>query len=197
MIIRTMGTGAKAPVQQAQRLSPEIQVATQGISTFGSVAQGRGYSSNSRRAPSSVTINITNATGATAEYIIGDPNGIVAARTGRVFLQPTTVTGLTPAAFRSMLATMPILVTGFNYNATSGPLQFPQQFQFNEGDIGTNMAQDVNIAEFTRNTSNDPNLLTLQFGEGFRLDSNSAFTIVVLNGQTVNLTAFIGAALGR
>lgn len=198
MVLRTMGSGAsKAPVQQAARLAPEIQVSTTPISTFGSVAQGRGYSSNSRRAPSSVSVNYTNASGAQTELVIGDTAGLVAARTGRAFVQPTTVTGITPAAFVAMLSTMPLLVTGVNYSATAGPTQFPLRFQFNEADISNNYAQDVNINEYVRNTSNDPNLLTLQWGEGFRLDTNSAFTLLVANGQTVSLTFFIGAAYGR
>lgn len=192
-----MGSGSKAPVQQASRLAPEIQVATNNITNFGSVASGRGYTSNSRRAPSSVTITYANATGAQTELIIGDSAGLVAARTGRVFVQPAGVTGITPAAFVSMLQTMPLLVTGVNYNATAGPTQFPLRFQFNEADISNNFAQDVNIQEYVRNTSNDPNLLTLQWGEGFKLDTNSAFTLQVANGQTVSLTFFIGAAYGR
>lgn len=197
MTIKPVGT-TKSPMGQASRLSPDIQVNTQGISSFGSVAQARGYSSNARRIPSAVTIICDNSGGAAAVlYMIGDPNGMVAAKFGLTAIPPTAVTGLTPAAFTASLVGGPLLVRGMNYNATSGPVQFSQRFQFADADLDRGQLIDLVVPQYVRNTAQDPNLLTLEFGEGFELDWNSGFILSAGIAQRVTLTLFVGAAAGR
>lgn len=185
-------------MQQATRLAPEVQVNTNGISAFGSVAQARGYSSNTRRIPSAVTLICDNSAGVAAQlYMIGDPNGMVAAKFGITAIAPTSVTGLTPAAFNASLVGGPLLVRGINYKATSGAVQFDQRFQFADADLDRGQLTDLVVPQYIRNTANDPNLLTLEFGEGFELDWNSGFILSAGIAQRVSLTLLIGAAAGR
>ena len=189
---------SKGTMQQASRLNPAIQVNTNGISSFGSVAQARGYSSNARRIPSAVTLICDNSAGVAAQlYMIGDPNGMVAAKFGITAIPPTSVTGLTPAAFTASLVGGPLLVTGLNYNSTSGAVQFSQRFQFADADLDRGQLIDLVVPQYVRNTAQDPNLLTLEFGEGFELDWNSGFILSAGIAQRVTITLFVGAAAGR
>ncbi len=186
-----------AQIQQGMRLERQIQVNPNKPTAFGSVANARGYTSNARRAPSSFTAVLTNGTGGALEYVIGDPVGAVAGRFGRTFTQPTSVTGTTVAAFQAMFQTMPLLISGFNYFATSGAVQFPQLFRYYSADITSGFDMDVSTPEYQRNTAQNPNLLTLDFGEGFEVDTNTCFGITVAAGQSVTIVGFIGAAMGR
>lgn len=192
-----MRTPASSGKAQAERLAPTIQVRDAGITSFGSVADTSGYSSNARRSPSSITYVMDNTGGATRAFIIGDPKGLVAGKTGAAYIQPTGAQGMTVAALQGSYDTMPVLVGGINYNTTTGAAQFAQNFEFAEADINKLWTQNIFSNEAERNTAQNPNLLTLQFRDAYELDSNSAFIITVLADEVVTLTLFISAAAGR
>ena len=197
MVIKNI-TSAKAPVRQATRLAPDIQVSTKGIDSFGAVANTRGYSSNSRRMPSAFTVVLDNLLGvAPALYMVGDPNGIVASKLGGAYLPATSATGITVAALQASLNQAPVLITGINYRSTSGAVQFDERFDFADGDLDRVQTQGLVVPQYIRNTANDPNLLTLRFDEGFELDWNAGFIISAGIAQRVSLTFMIGAAAGR
>ena len=198
MILRnTTMTRAVVDGRQAERLAPPVQVSTQGITSFGSVADFRGYSSNSRRMPTSFTVTCTNATLAAVEYVIGDPDGMVAGKTGRTFTQPTSAQSITVAALQASFRSAAVLVKGINYNTTDGVVQFPQSFRFADADYDRVSEIDIFSVEAERNTAQNPNLLTLSFKEPFELDWNAAFLITVAPGESATLTFFIGAASNR
>jgi hypothetical protein len=197
MVIRSL-TASKAPMVQATRLAPDIQVNTNGITTFGAVAGARGYSSNARRMPSAVVLTLDNSAGvAKALYKIGDPNGIVASKFSITAAAATSASGLSVAAFTASLNQGPLLVKGINYEATSGLVQFSERFQFGDADLDRGQLIDLVVPQYIRNTSQNPNLLTLDFDEGFELDWNSGFIVEAGIGQLVKVTLMIGAAAGR
>jgi len=198
MTIRNL-TASRAVVdgRQAERLTPPVQVATTPISSFGSVADSRGYSSNNRRMPSSFTMTMTNATAGALEYVVGDPDGMVAGKTGRTFTQPTSAQSNTVAAIQNSLRSAALLIKGINYNTTDGAVQFPQSFRFADGDYDRVSEIDIFSNEAERNTAQNPNLLTISFKEPFELDWNSAFLITVAPGESATVTFFIGAASNR
>jgi len=197
MLIKNIST-AKTPMQQASRLSPDIQVNTKPLDSFGSIATSRGYTSNARRMPSAFTAVFDNSGGgAPVMYGLGDPAGMVAAKFGLTLTAPTSITGLSVAAFQASLGYAPILIKGFNYESTDGKVQFSQRFQFADADLDRGQLIDLVVPQYVRNTANDPNLLTLAFDEGFELDWNAAFIIVAEAGERVVLTGMIGAAAGR
>jgi hypothetical protein len=197
MVIRNI-TQSKAPVRQATRLAPDIQVSTKGIDSFGAVANTRGYSSNARRMPSAFTVVLDNsAVGVATLYMIGDPNGIVASKLGGAYLPATSATGITVAALQASLNQAPVLITGINYQSTSGLVQFAERLDFADGDLDRVQTQGLVVPQYIRNTANNPNLLTLRFDEGFELDWNAGFIVSAGANQRVVMTFMIGAAAGR
>ena len=199
MIVRNLTSG-RGPVtaNQADRLAPAIQVRTTGIDSFGSVATQRGYSSNARRMPSSFTAVFDNSASVVARvFVVGDSDGMIAGKTGATYIQPTRVQGTSVAALQNSFRSAGVLVSGFNYNTTTGSAQFSQNFQFAEADYDKLNITDIFSVEAERNTAQNPNLLTIQFKDPFELDWNSAFLVTVDAGEIVTLTAFIGAASGR
>lgn len=198
MNIRTL-TASRAVVDkvQAERLAPPVQVSTNPITSFGSVSEARGYSSNSRRMPTSFTVTMTNATAGALEYVVGDPDGMVAGKTGRTFTQPTAAQSITVAALQNSFRSAAVLIKGINYNTTDGTVQFPQAFRFADADYDRVSEIDIFSVEAERNTAQNPNLLTLSFKEPFELDWNSAFLLTVAPGESATLTFFIGAASNR
>lgn len=197
MLLRT-SSPAKAPVRQAARLAPDIQVNTNGLGAFGSIAPARGYSSNARRMPGAIVVTLDNTAGvAPALFMIGDPNDMVASKFALVAAAPTAVSGVSVAAFTASLVGGPLLVRGINYEATDGLVQFSERFQFGDADLDRGQLIDLVVPQYVRNTAQNPNLLTLEFGEGFELDWNSGFIISAGIGQLVKCTLMIGAAAGR
>lgn len=198
MTIRNL-TASRAVVdgRQAERLTPPVQVSTTPISSFGSVAESRGYSTNARRMPTALIYTMTNAGVTPLEYVIGDPDGMVAGKLGRAFTQPTAVQGTSVAAAQNSLRSAALLIKGVNYASTDGTVQFNQTFQFADADYDRLTLTDIYATEAERNTAQNPNLLTISFKEPFELDWNSAFLITVPAGESVTLTLFIGAASNR
>ena len=198
MTIRNASAGRSA-VSQASRLDPAIQVNTEGITSFGSVAGSRGFSSNSRRMPSAVVFVLDNSEGEEAElFYVGDGGGIVRGKLGLSEAAPATSTpGNTVAAVYQSFTNAPIMVSGINYEATDGDSQFSERFQFADADLDRGQLQDIVVPQYIRNTSQNPNLLTLRFDEQFELDWNAGFFINVGAGQRVTLTLMIGSAAGR
>lgn len=199
MTIRNL-TASRAVVdgRQAERLTPPVQVSTTGITSFGSVAETRGYSSNSRRMPSSIILVMDNSAGLTPRtYVVGDPDGMVTGKTGATYTQPTRAQGTSVAAIQNSLRSASLLIKGVNYSCTNGPVQFAENFQFADADYDKLQITDIFPTEAERNTAQNPNLLTLSFKEPYELDWNSAFLITAAPGELVTLTFFIGAASGR
>jgi len=197
MLIRNI-SASKTPTQQAGRLAPDIQVNTRPLDSFGSIATSRGYTSNARRMPAAFTAVFDNSGGVTTKrYKLGDPTGIVVSKFGITAADADSITGMSVAAFTASLGFAPIMVKGFNYESTDGKVQFGELFQFRDADMDRGQIIDLVVPQYIRNTSNDPNLLTLAFDEAFELDWNAAFIIDVAAGERTVLTGMIGAAAGR
>lgn len=193
---------APKTVEQARvvaRLTPPPKVRQTPITSFGSVATGRGFVSSVSRMPTSITYVLDNSAAAVGTtYVLGDPNGLVQGALGVTWTQPTSVQGSTVAAAQESYNTMPVTVAGLNYAATSGAVQFGQLLAFCEADANGFFTQSpININEFLRNDAQNPNLQTCTFQEQYELDANSAFRVAVAAGQIVTMTLLIGGAAGR
>lgn len=204
MILTTRTYGRGTPIAQAQNqrvremVRPAPMVRQTGITAFGSVQQAAGFNPNVNRLPSSFTALITNATGGTLTYVVGDPAGMVAAQTGIAFTALTGVGSGTVASLNQSFGFAPVLVMGVNYSATSGATQFPLQFRFISADFnGQFDAQPIILNEAIRNTAQNANLLTVQFPTPYRLDWNGCFALTVATGQSVQATFFVEAADNR
>lgn len=193
MVLRNVSGGRAA----AERLAPAVQVRNQGIDSFGSVATARGYSTSTRRMPTSFTVTMDNSAGLIGTYVVGDGSGMVAGKTGATYRQPTSAQGISVAALQNSFKDAPVMIQGINYNTTTGAPQFAQNFVFAEADFDKYVANDIFSNEAERNTQYNPNLLTLQFKDQYELDWNSAFLVTVAAGEVVTLTFFLGAAAGR
>lgn len=196
--IRT-ASGAPATFTEARAvrtLDPSTKVRTTGITNFGAVADAQGQSPNVGM-PSSITFTLDNSTGvATKGYRIGDADDWVVALAGFAgTAQPDRSSGISGANFAKAVAQAPLAVIGINYSATSGAVQFGEQFFFVQGEVnGSALKRPMNIAEYQRNTQFNDNLMTLRFDQPFRMDWNTGFYINAGIAQVVNVTLMFGAA---
>ena len=178
------------------KLDPTIKVRATNITNFGAVAQSGGQGPTTGM-PTSITLVLDNSAGVASKlYRIGDADNWVAAAGGYTGAAwPDRTSGISAAAFAAAVAQAPMTVQAINYAATSGAVQFPELFKYITGDVdGSATIKPVNMPEYQRNTSNDPNLLTLEFTNQFVLDWNRAFVIRAGIGQLVNVTLMFGAA---
>jgi len=197
MVIKNY-SGPKSAATQATRLAAPIQVRSGALDSFGSVATNRGFSTQTNRMPTSFTVVLDNSAGLVpVVYVIGDPDGMVAGKTGVVYTQPTRAQGTSVAAIRNSLRSAGLMISGINYNTLTGPAQFSQNFQFASADFDQLAISDIFSNEAERNTAQNPNLLTIQFKEQYELDWNSAFLVTADVAEVVTLTFFIGAAANR
>ncbi len=178
------------------KLDPTVKVRATGITNFGAVAQSGGQGPTTGM-PTSLTLVLDNSGGATAKlYKIGDPDNWVLPAAGiTTAVNADRSSGISGAAFGSVIGQAPMTVQAINYASTSGAVQFSQLFKYVTADVdGSATLKPVNMAEYQRNTADDPNLLTLEFGNQFVLDWNRAFVISAGVGQLVNITLMFGAA---
>jgi|GEM_PF-3574610 len=183
----------------AVKLDPTVKTRNQGITSFGSVAQGHGPVS-ATSLPSSVTFTLDNSAGAVTKlYKIGDTTGGLATLVNKAAaVVPDSSSGASVAFFQYSLGVAPVTVQAINYSATSGAVQFPQSFTYVTGDInGRANITPLNTPEYQRNNAFNPNLLTLEFPNQYKLDWNDAFFITAGIGQVVQVTLMIGAASYR
>lgn len=174
------------PVQSAQMLMPSVSINTQPINALGNVAflpvQDNGLPF--------VSFTLDNsATSATTLYVIGDPDGVVAAASKLTLAQPDDcslgVAGV--AATQASFKNAPIAINLINYSATSGAAQFGQSFRYAKGDVsGEITLKPMPIALARRNDQFNANLLTLG-GVGSELKWNTALIIAVAGNQVVQL----------
>lgn len=197
--MRQLATPVERKMAAEQRLAPLPRVRTTPIPTFGNVAQAAGASSSVNRMPSAWTLTYNNTAGVTpVNLVIGDPNGIVAAASGLTLVQPTTVSGLTPAAFQASFVSGRQLIGGLNYSATSGPTQFGSSLRYAWSDVNGRLVLDpIDVNEYVRNTQFNANLITLEFTEPYLLQFNTAFILSVAAGQAVTITGMLSAAAHR
>lgn len=200
MLIR-QGSGDFSSGRVARAISASTVVNRNGITSMGNVQDVAGASDAMPANLTSFVVNFVNGTGGALNYVLGDPTGII-----RNLINPTTVPGDPTTAGGGVIVTglqqsfglAPVLVHGINYSATSGATQFPQSLQWCEADVNGNLTRNpIIVAEAQRNTAFNANLLTLRFGNPYRMDWNGCFFITVAAGQTVSWTVFVEAATNR
>jgi len=188
--------GDRTTNRAVQTLDPAVKVRTTGILNFGSVAQSIGQGPGVGM-PTSLTLTLDNSAGAVVKsYKIGDPQNWILPAIGIAgAVDADRSSGIPAAAFAATITQAPVTVMAINYRATSGAVQFAMPFRFITADVdGSAASKPVNLAEYQRNTSYDPNLMTLEFQNQFRLDWNRAFFITAGIGQVVSVTLMFGAA---
>lgn len=184
-----------ASVRAVQKLDPTVKTRSTGITNFGAVAQSSGQGPSTGM-PTSLSFVLDNSGGvATKDYKIGDPDTWVLLAAGLAGVAADSTSGISAAAFANVIGQAPMTVQAINYRATSGAVQFSKPFKYITADVdGSATVKPVNMAEYQRNTADDPNLLTLEFGNQFTLDWNRAFYIQAGIGQLVTVTLMFGAA---
>lgn len=198
-VLTTMKAAPAQTIQAARavnKLDPTVKVRNTGITNFGAVARSSGQGPTTGM-PTSLSLVLDNSAGAVAKlYKIGDPDGWILGNVGLgAAVQPDRSSGITGLAFANVVSQAPVTVQAINYRSTSGAVQFSELFKYVTGDVdGSATMKPVNMAEYQRNTADDPNLLTLEFDNQFTLDWNRAFVISAGIGQLVTVTLMFGAA---
>lgn len=134
-----------------------------------------------------VNLTLENAGGAAVTYIIGDPDGIVAAAGGLTVVPPDSGS-ITPSVFNASCR-RGYAIERINYEVTTSPVQFQQAFNVVRGDVNGGFNRDpYNIAGANRPTNFNPNLLVLELGGRVILDQTHALVLTVRPGETVALS---------
>ncbi len=201
-ILKDFGTARKAAgnaqLARMDTLSSHTKfVDDSKVENFGSVGNGFGVNFTLGM-PTSFSFTIANASGGTLTYVLGDPQGLYAAMSGATLTALTSTSAGTVAALNASFVNAPAIIKGFNVSATSGAAQFGQLTRFAMADTdGRNGAIPINMSEFQRPTFQNANLLTFQLANPLKLTWNTALLFTVLNGQTLNVTALLGAVVNR
>lgn len=180
----------------ANALEPAPKVRQSDITAFGNVGDAPGFRGGLGM-PSSFSTTFTNASGGTLVYVVGDGLGLIAANTAIALTQPSSAS-TTVAALQASFGQLPIMVCGMVINATSGAVQFTQNFRYGIADIDSgSLLKPVNLGEYQRPSYNNANQLVIKFMEQYRLDANTGFLVTVPTGQTVTISWLLGAAAYR
>lgn len=141
------------------------------------------------------SVELDNSAGAAvANYIIGDPQGLIAVQNGGVLLNPSAcsadgaVRGSGVLAMKALFGQRPVAVRSINYATSSNALQFNQKLQSLSADIQGGFSRTPqNVAINRRNNQFDELLLTLDLVVPFVFNPFSALLLPVLAGETVTL----------
>jgi len=146
----------RTPMSAANQLTPHVSINNAPNNAFGNVSA---VPMDSGLSFFSFTLANT-ATGART-YVIGDPQGVVAAKVAGL-TQPTAASlGAVPAQQASFLAA-PVVINLLNYSSTNGASQFTQRFDYVVADIsGDVLTKAVPVGMARRNDQFNANLLTL------------------------------------
>jgi len=143
------------------------------------------------------TFTLNNTATGTREFVIGDPQGVIAAVSGKTLTQPTASSAGTVAAGQASFITGEVVINMINYDATSGANQFGLPFNYAVADVdGSLTIRPVPVALAPRNDQFNANRLTLG-ALGAVLKRNTAFLITVAASSTVTLAFQPSASAGR
>lgn len=141
-----------------------------------------------------IGFTMTNATGATATYVIGDAYGNVAGQLNKTVLNPTSQTAFTVAGFKARCATRPLGVLSMNLQTSSDATEFAQQFQYGYlmGNDGSAAFKPLVLGVFASPSDYNDLIRPVSFS-GFSqqvvLGPDSGLFLPVLDGET--LTAYV------
>lgn len=143
--------------------------------------------------------SLTSASGASKNYVIGDPSGLLASLKGGTIADVDSWTGgITVASAKATFAYAPVAVKAINYETTSSAAQFSNTFQLLIGDIdGSFRTENIPVSSAKRNNQYNSKLLTIEFEKPIILSWNRALYIVVNDGEDVYLDFVPAAAANR
>jgi hypothetical protein len=145
-----------------------------------------------------IVYTLTNGTGATINFVIGDALGAIASRSGRALTNPTAVSGgISVAVQKNQMAFRPLEIVGLNMQTSSNAAQFNEGFERAVVDqYGEYTSRLFSIAGFA-SPSDQNNLIRPvdvgQFNDPVVLSDTQALIIPVIAGQTVTLSISVGA----
>lgn len=186
---------ARTP-QQAAVSALQTRVVSNRTAPLGT---GRG----SATAQSMIVYTLTNGTGGTLNFVIGDALGAIASRSGRTLTNPTAVSGgISVAIQKEQLAFRPMEIVGLNIQTSSDPNQFAQGFERATVDqYGQYSSRLFAIAGFASPSDYDNLIRPVdvgQFNDPLVLSDTQALIIPVIAGETVTLSISVGAnVVGR
>jgi len=182
----------------AKQLAPRIQANESPVTSVGAVAKVGDFKMVAT-ALKPFKVALTSASGASKNFIIGDPSGILATLIGGTIASPDSASCLV-AGMKASFAYAPVVIKAINYKVTSSATQFDNTFNIVTGDIDGNINQrPVNVAAYERNNQYNAKLMTFEFkpGEEFIFAWNTALYIVVNDGEDVYLSFTPAAAANR
>lgn len=137
---------------------------------------------------SDVTFTYANASGGTTRLMIGDAIGSIAAETGLTFVNPDTCDfNGSYAVFKKFIESRGCGFKGFNYTVDNVAQQSsPFKYYWTSGD--SLHSKRINPKAYTRNTPNDPKILT--FETPVWLNLTQGLVLEVQNGRTVTITLY-------
>jgi hypothetical protein len=183
---------SNSALQQANMLAPHVSINDMPENSMGNVS----LTPMSSGLPF-FTFTLNNTATGTREFVIGDPQGIIAAVSGKTLTQPTGSSAGTVAAGQASFVTGEVVINLINYSATSGANQFGLPFNYAVADTdGSLYIKPVPVALAPRNDQFNANRLTLG-GMGIVLKRNTGLLITVAASSTVVLGFQPAASAGR
>lgn len=175
---------------------PGVQI-NSGRLTTGNVSNAGAHINGNPSLPKSFSFTLDNTLGypIPATFMLFDNSGLFAANSGATLFIPTSATTSYASIF-AMTAVSPIIIKGYNYQATNSVAQFQNGLKITKADAdGSFSAVDVPAAPALRNSQFNPLLQT--FSTAIYIDSFSGLTITVDVGEIVTLTLMLGVAFNR
>lgn len=162
-------------------------VAVQRLDTFKQIPR--------RQTPTTVQIQIANATGGALTYKLGDAFGLVAT-SGAVSSTGITTTNAGGIAAFNASTQHALFVTGFKYTTTVATTQFSNAISLIDGDLNDQSPKNLlpYVTDAQSDESYNPNIRNVVYS--FIWDAYTAFNISVNAGETVVLT-FVIAGIDR
>lgn len=162
-------------------------VAVQRLDTFKQIPR--------RQTPTTVQIQIANATGSAVTYSLGDAFGLVSTPSAQKSTGVTTTNQGGISAFNASTIHA-LFVTGFKYTTTVSTLQFGNAISLIDGDLNDQAPKNLlpYVTDAQSDESYNPNIRNVVYS--FIWDAYTAFNISVNAGETVVLT-FVIAGIDR
>ena len=174
----------------ADQLSTDVKITNQVKTNLSGSQTSYGFMVSEVPKLPALTYSCANAsTGATENFIIGDPHGMIAASLSGTYNSPDTLQGLAAlvAPNKSMYINSKCLFSEITWKTSSSALQFNNTPTFYTVNLAGNLVPDVvNLAVAEQNTAQ--NTLILTTTGNFRLDAQRGLTVTVRALETLTIT---------
>lgn len=138
-----------------------------------------------------IEYTLTNGTGATVTYIIGDAYGQAVAASGKTVSQPTSTTSGTVAGQKLLFATRPVQIGRINFQTSSNAAQFQQALNtIKTNQAGASIVEPLRIGPFKSSQDYNALVRTVDFTNApnpIILSDEAGLLVDVLAGESLYL----------